>query len=90
MDFLLDIFESKQCGIFAKLDDEINLKRFSNKHFTTEVLSNWPREVLSPVLKTRNIIKEDEFIIKHFAGPVCYQTVCSALSLYITKRRDHY
>lgn len=89
MDFLLDIFESTQRGIFAKLDDEINLKRFSNKHFTTEVISNWPREVLSPVLEARNIIKEDEFIIKHFAGPVCYQTVCSALSSYIKQSRKH-
>ncbi|KAF5307261.1 hypothetical protein FQR65_LT06977 [Abscondita terminalis] len=77
----IDIIETKNNGIFTILDEESKLPKPSYMHFTSEVHSRWnnhfrlglPR---SSRLKAHRNIRDDEgFIIRHFAGGVCYQTL---------------
>lgn len=76
-----DLIESKNMGIFSLLDEESKLPTHSFAHFTSEVHRVWnghfritlPR---TSRLKAHREIRDDEgFVVRHYAGGVCYQTV---------------
>lgn len=78
---LPDLIESKTTGIFSLLDEESKLPTHSFTHFTSEVHRAWSGHfrIMLPrtsKLKAHREIRDDEgFVIRHFAGGVCYQTV---------------
>lgn len=63
------------------LDEESKLPKPAYTHFTEEVHKAWPKEFRlglprSSKLKAHRSLRDDEgFLIRHFAGAVCYQTV---------------
>lgn len=72
-------------GIFSLLDEESKLPTHSFAHFTSEVHRVWnghfritlPR---TSRLKAHRELRDDEgFVIRHYAGGVCYQTVLHLL-----------
>ncbi|XP_075678552.1 myosin heavy chain 95F jaguar [Dermatophagoides pteronyssinus] len=76
----IELFESKSYGIFDLLDEESRLPKPSSLHFTEMVHKingskfrlDLPRKFK---LKLYRDLRDDEgFIIRHFAGAVCYQT----------------
>lgn len=81
IDRISDIIETKNNGIFTLLDEESKLPKPSFLHFTTEVHGHWPNHFRlglprSSRLKAHRSIRDSEgFLIRHFAGAVCYQTV---------------
>lgn len=86
-----DIIETKNNGIFTILDEESKLPKPSYMHFTSEVHARWnshfrlglPR---SSRLKAHRNLRDDEgFMVRHFAGAVCYQTVSSFSFFFRTK-----
>uniref|UniRef100_A0AAG5DWS3 Myosin motor domain-containing protein n=1 Tax=Anopheles atroparvus TaxID=41427 RepID=A0AAG5DWS3_ANOAO len=77
---IIELIESKANGIFTLLDEESKLPRPSYSHFTSEVHSAWnghyrlslPR---TSRLKAHRSLRDDEgFLVRHFAGAVCYNT----------------
>ncbi|KFB38085.1 AGAP000776-PA-like protein [Anopheles sinensis] len=77
---IIELIESKANGIFTLLDEESKLPRPSYSHFTTEVHAAWnghyrlslPR---ASRLKAHRSLRDDEgFLVRHFAGAVCYNT----------------
>ncbi|UXI22000.1 hypothetical protein NH340_JMT07943 [Sarcoptes scabiei] len=85
----IDLLETKGYGIFDLLDEECRLPKPSSHHFTENVFHknrgkfrlDIPRK---SKLKIYRELRDDEgFIIKHFAGAVCYQT-----SEFIEKNND--
>ncbi|RWS06113.1 unconventional myosin-VI-like protein [Dinothrombium tinctorium] len=85
----IDLLESKGSGIFDLLDEESKLPKPSAPHFTETVHKvhhghyrlAFPRK---SKLKDHRELRDDEgFLIRHFAGAVCYQT-----SLFIEKNND--
>lgn len=86
---IIELIESKENGIFALLDEESKLPKPSFAHFTTEVHKAWnghfrlalPR---ASRLKIHRTIRDDEgFLVRHFAGAVCYNT-----NQFIEKNND--
>uniref|UniRef100_A0A182N0G4 Myosin motor domain-containing protein n=1 Tax=Anopheles dirus TaxID=7168 RepID=A0A182N0G4_9DIPT len=84
-----ELIESKSTGIFTLLDEESKLPRPSYSHFTNEVHSAWnghyrlsfPR---ASRLKAHRSLRDDEgFLVRHFAGAVCYNT-----NQFIEKNND--
>ncbi|EAA06889.5 AGAP000776-PA [Anopheles gambiae str. PEST] len=84
-----ELIESKSNGIFTLLDEESKLPRPSYAHFTNEVHSAWnghyrlsfPR---ASRLKAHRSLRDDEgFLVRHFAGAVCYNT-----NQFIEKNND--
>lgn len=77
----LDLIEGKNNGILSILDEESKLPKPSYTHFTESVHKSWPKEYRlglprSSKLKIHRNLRDDEgFLIRHFAGAVCYQTV---------------
>lgn len=76
-----DLIEARSTGIFSLLDEESKLPKHSAEHFTNEVHRQWnghfrlsvPR---SSKLKVHRELRDDEgFLVRHFAGAVCYKTV---------------
>lgn len=76
-----ELIESKSNGIFTLLDEESKLPKPSFDHFTSEVHKAWnghfrlalPR---ASRLKAHRTLKDEEgFLVRHFAGAVCYTTV---------------
>ncbi|XP_065211254.1 myosin heavy chain 95F-like isoform X1 [Planococcus citri] len=76
----IDLIEAKSTGIFSLLDEESKLPKHSAEHFTNEVHRQWnghfrlsvPR---SSKLKVHRELRDDEgFLVRHFAGAVCYKT----------------
>ncbi|KAK2586695.1 hypothetical protein KPH14_011736 [Odynerus spinipes] len=85
----IDLIESKSNGIFSLLDEESKLPTHSFAHFTSEVHRAWnghfritlPR---TSRLKAHRELRDDEgFVIRHYAGGVCYQT-----NQFIEKNND--
>ncbi|KRT78215.1 Myosin head, partial [Oryctes borbonicus] len=76
----IDIIESKNNGIFTILDEESKLPKPSYNHFTSDLHAKWPSHYRlalprSSRLKAHRSIRDDEgFLVRHFAGAVCYQT----------------
>lgn len=77
----LDLIEGKTNGVLFILDEESKLPKPSYTHFTESVHKTWLKEYKlglprSSKLKLHRSLRDDEgFLIKHFAGAVCYQTV---------------
>lgn len=76
----IDVIETKNKGILTLLDEESKLPKPSYTHFTEEVHKAWPKEYRlslprSSKLKAHRSLRDDEgFLVRHFAGAVCYQT----------------
>ncbi|XP_030171723.1 unconventional myosin-VI isoform X2 [Lynx canadensis] len=76
----IDLIESKLVGILDILDEENRLPQPSDQHFTSAVHQKHkehfrltiPRK--SKLAVHRNIRDDEGFIIRHFAGAVCYET----------------
>lgn len=85
----IDLIEVKACGIFDILDEENKLTKPNSEHFTSEVHKKnknhfrlgLPRK---SKLKLHRELRDDEgFLIRHFAGAVCYKT-----AMFIDKNND--
>lgn len=76
----IDVIESKNQGILTLLDEESKLPKPSYVHFTEVVHKTWGKNYRlglprSSRLKAHRSIRDDEgFLVRHFAGAVCYQT----------------
>uniref|UniRef100_H3CZD5 Unconventional myosin-VI n=1 Tax=Tetraodon nigroviridis TaxID=99883 RepID=H3CZD5_TETNG len=76
----IDLVEAKLVGILDILDEENRLPQPSDQHFTDAVHSKHkshfrltvPRK--SKLTVHRNVRDDEGFIIRHFAGAVCYET----------------
>ncbi|XP_050806071.1 unconventional myosin-VI isoform X2 [Gopherus flavomarginatus] len=76
----IDLIEAKLVGVLDILDEENRLPQPSDQHFTSEVHEKHkehfrlsiPRK--SKLAVHRNIRDDEGFIIRHFAGAVCYET----------------
>jgi myosin-6 len=86
---IIDLIEGKSGGIFNILDEESKLPKSSPAHFTSEVHNAWQNHYRisyprTSRLKTHRVLRDDEgFLIRHFAGAVCYNT-----SQFIEKNND--
>ena len=75
------MIEKRGQGIIDLLDEECRMPRASNEHFTTAVHHrhcNHFRLVVprrSKLSQHRTLRDEEGFLIRHFAGAVCYKTV---------------
>ena len=79
-DDCIDIIEDPKIGIFALLDEESKMPQANDKRFTTQVHErhkkhrNFGGPKKAP-LKSNQKLKDDEaFLVRHYAGAVCYQT----------------
>ncbi|CAH0558642.1 unnamed protein product [Brassicogethes aeneus] len=76
----IDLIETKNKGILQLLDEESKLPKPSYTHFTEEIHKTWTNQFRlalprSSKLKAHRSIRDDEgFLVRHFAGAVCYQT----------------
>uniref|UniRef100_A0A8D2CJ85 Unconventional myosin-VI n=1 Tax=Sus scrofa TaxID=9823 RepID=A0A8D2CJ85_PIG len=76
----IDLIEARLVGILDILDEENRLPQPSDQHFTSAVHQKHkdhfrlsiPRK--SKLAIHRNIRDDEGFIIRHFAGAVCYET----------------
>lgn len=76
----IDLVEAKVVGVLDILDEENRLPQPSDQHFTLAVHSKHkehfrltvPRK--SKLTIHRNLRDDEGFIIRHFAGAVCYET----------------
>ncbi|KAK7877095.1 hypothetical protein WMY93_032204, partial [Mugilogobius chulae] len=76
----IDLVEAKLVGILDILDEENRLPQPSDQHFTHAVHSKHkdhfrltiPRK--SKLAVHRNVRDDEGFIVRHFAGAVCYET----------------
>ncbi|XP_077409023.1 unconventional myosin-VI-like isoform X4 [Vanacampus margaritifer] len=76
----IDLVEAKVLGILDILDEENRLPQPSDQHFTDTVHNKHknhfrltiPRK--SKLTVHRNVRDDEGFIIRHFAGAVCYET----------------
>lgn len=78
---IIELIESKANGIYTLLDEESKLPKPSAMHFTDEVHKAWPGHFRlgfprSSRLKAHRTLRDEEgFLVRHFAGAVCYKTV---------------
>jgi myosin-6 len=85
----IDLLEMKASGIFDLLDEESKLPKPSANHFTEAVHAAHAGHFRIDVprkskLKDHREIRDDEgFLIRHFAGAVCYHTIA-----FIDKNSD--
>uniref|UniRef100_A0A1A8FNB3 Myosin IC n=1 Tax=Nothobranchius korthausae TaxID=1143690 RepID=A0A1A8FNB3_9TELE len=76
----IDLVETKVVGILDILDEENRLPQPSDQHFTDAVHNKHrnhfrltvPRK--SKLAVHRNVRDDEGFIVRHFAGAVCYET----------------
>lgn len=77
---IIELIESKSGGIYTLLDEESKLPKPSPSHFTMEVHKSWSNHYRlglprSSRLKTHRTLRDEEgFLVRHFAGAVCYNT----------------
>ncbi|TMW48172.1 hypothetical protein DOY81_006742 [Sarcophaga bullata] len=77
---IIELIESKANGIYTLLDEESKLPKPSPVHFTTEVHKAWSNHFRlglprSSRLKAHRTLRDEEgFLVRHFAGAVCYNT----------------
>lgn len=89
----IDLIEAPRVGILDILDEESKLPRPDDKHFTSQIHQKHknhfritiPRK--SQLTTHRNLRDDEGFLIRHFAGAVCYQT-----AKFVEKNNDalHY
>ena len=88
---MTDLIEGPGSGIIDLLDEECRLPRGTNEEFTLTIHKKHqnhfrlrlPRQ--SKLTQHRSLRDEEGFIIRHFAGAVCYKTVSHDSSLYAYK-----
>ncbi|EDO36037.1 predicted protein [Nematostella vectensis] len=74
------LIEAKKTGILDILDEESKLPKPTSAHFTSDIHlkhKNHFRLALprkSPLMYHRNLRDDEGFLIRHFAGAVCYHT----------------
>uniref|UniRef100_A0A0N5ASZ6 Unconventional myosin-VI n=1 Tax=Syphacia muris TaxID=451379 RepID=A0A0N5ASZ6_9BILA len=76
----IELFEDKSIGLLAILDEEARLPKSSAKHFTARAHQlqknhfrlDTPRH--SKLREHREMRDDECFLIRHFAGSVCYNT----------------
>jgi myosin-6 len=79
--YITDLIEAKGTGIFAILDEESKLPKPSAEHFTMEVHHKCAGHFRLALPRTsrlkvhRDTRDNEGFMIRHFAGAVCYRTV---------------
>ncbi|KAM7361301.1 myosin heavy chain 95F jaguar isoform 2-T2 [Cochliomyia hominivorax] len=77
---IIELIESKANGIYTLLDEESKLPKPSAVHFTAEVHKAWSNHFRlglprSSRLKAHRTLRDEEgFLVRHFAGAVCYNT----------------
>ncbi|XP_034117336.1 myosin heavy chain 95F isoform X1 [Drosophila nasuta] len=77
---IIELIEAKANGIFTLLDEESKLPKPSPSHFTAEVHKSWANHYRlglprSSRLKAHRTLRDEEgFLVRHFAGAVCYNT----------------
>lgn len=77
---IIELIEAKSNGIFTLLDEESKLPKPSPSHFTAEVHKSWQNHYRlglprSSRLKAHRTLRDEEgFLVRHFAGAVCYNT----------------
>lgn len=77
----IDLYERRVDGIFSILDEVSKLPKPSYQQFTNEVHSRNKNQFRldlarkSKLKEHREIRDDDGFLIRHFAGAVCYQTM---------------
>jgi len=77
---VIDMIEDKPVGILAILDETSKLPRADDKQFTQQVHSKFAKHFRLQVPRKSKMsyykqLRDDEaFIVRHFAGAVCYQT----------------
>ena len=77
----IDLIESPKNGILSILDETTKLPKPSPSHFTSEVHKAFPNHFRlalprkSKIKEHREIRDDEGFLIRHFAGAVCYKTV---------------
>eukprot|EP00058_Branchiostoma_floridae_P027074 XP_002612565.1 hypothetical protein BRAFLDRAFT_122181 [Branchiostoma floridae] len=85
----IDLVEMKGSGILDILDEESRLPRPDSVHFTTEVHNRHKNHFRLTIPRKSKLayhkkLRDDEgFLIRHFAGAVCYTT-----KLFIEKNND--
>ncbi|XP_012941999.2 unconventional myosin-VI [Aplysia californica] len=85
----IELIEAKSCGIFDLLDEESKLPTPKYDHFTNEVHGRNKNHFRLSVprkskLKSHRDVRDTEgFLIRHFAGAVCYHT-----TQFIEKNND--
>jgi myosin-6 len=76
----IDLIEAKRTGLMDLLDEEMKLPKPSEMHFTTEAHKQNASHFRLVVprkshLSIHKSVRDDQgFLIRHFAGAVCYQT----------------
>jgi len=76
----IDLIEAKGTGIFGILDEESKLPKPNAEHFTMEVHQKWAGHFRLALPRTsrlkahRDTRDNEGFMIRHFAGAVCYRT----------------
>jgi len=79
--YFTDLIEAKGTGIFGILDEESKLPKPNAEHFTMEVHQKWAGHFRLALPRTsrlkahRDTRDNEGFMIRHFAGAVCYRTV---------------
>ena len=79
--YFADLIETKGTGIFSILDEESKLPKPNAEHFTMEVHQKWAGHFRLALPRTsrlkihRDTRDNEGFMIRHFAGAVCYRTV---------------
>merc|ERR1739838_203955 len=89
----IDLIEQPRVGILDILDEESKLPRPDDKHFTSMIHQKHKNHFRITIprksqLSTHRNLRDDEgFLIRHFAGAVCYQT-----ARFVEKNNDalHY
>ncbi|KAH7726682.1 myosin protein [Aphelenchoides avenae] len=85
----IDLFEERTNGLLDMLDEEARLPRPAPQHFTAGVHQRHQKhfrltEPRRSRIKEHREMRDDEgFIIRHYAGAVCYQT-----ALFLEKNND--
>lgn len=85
---IIELIESRSFGIYTLLDEESKLPKPSAQHFTNEVHKAWinhfrlalPRS--SRLRAHRTLRDEEGFLVRHFAGAVCYNTVSGIRNIF--------
>ncbi|KAJ3613824.1 hypothetical protein NHX12_020070 [Muraenolepis orangiensis] len=76
----IDLVEAKLVGILDILDEESRLPQPSDQHFAVAVHSKHSKHFRLTVPRKsklavhRNVRDDEGFIVRHFAGAVCYET----------------
>uniref|UniRef100_A0A1I7YG55 Myosin motor domain-containing protein n=1 Tax=Steinernema glaseri TaxID=37863 RepID=A0A1I7YG55_9BILA len=85
----IDLFEMRPMGLLDILDEESKLPRPTPQHFTAAVHETHAKHIRlttprkSKLREDREMRDDEGFIVKHYAGSVCYQT-----ALFLEKNND--